>query len=306
MADPVVVRQNASVADLIGLSADSFAKQPFLDVFSGNQILANTRPIAQAYAGHQFGTFNPFLGDGRSVLLGEVDWRGSSWDLVLKGSGKTPFTFVSDGWSTSAECLHEYELTERLALLGVPTIRCLSVIEGSERAHSSGGGSRAIVATLSPSRVRFGSFENCYFRRDVDALRILADYVIEHHFPECQTSGQPNDYARFFKAVVTRTATLIAKWQNVGFVHGMMNTDNQSIVGITLDLGESRILEEPNEDFVAARSDRHGRYAFGQQPIIGLWNCNVLARALSPLVSSQDLRDALSAYEPAFFEQLTA
>jgi uncharacterized protein YdiU (UPF0061 family) len=202
------------------------------------------------------------------------------------------------------ECQHEYDMSERLAILAVPTTRCLCIIEGSEQVYRSRFESVAILTRVTPSHIRFGTFENYYFKKDVDALKILADYVIRRYFPHClgSDSNGNNDYGQFFQDVVIRTAQLIAHWQQVGFVHGMMNTDNQSIIGVSLDLGESAFTEDFDDNFVASSSDREGRYAFGQQPAIGLWNCNVLARALSPLIAPADLRRALENYEPAFIE----
>lgn len=329
LSHPLLVKYNSELAQLMGLSSggsvddgsfskyssskDSFSKK-WLQISSGNHIVKNSTPVAQSYAGHQFGMFNPFLGDGRSVLLGEIDIKETSWDVTLKGSGKTPFTFASDGRASRSECLKEYDISEQLTKLQVPVIQCLSVIQGDEQVYRSGFEPAAMLTRIAPSNVRFGSFENCYFRKDMDALRRLADYVIEHHFHDCLDSEYykeseaggvvENDYAKFFQQVVTKTACLIAQWQNVGFVHGMLNTDNQSIVGITLDLGDSVLLEAPDDEYVACRSDREGRYAFGQQPRVGLWNCNVLARALSPLISAKDLKAALMTYEHTFLDHL--
>lgn len=301
-----LLKKNMQVAQLIGLSDSVFDSPSFLDVFSGNAVLANSTPIAQAYAGHQFGHFNPFLGDGRSVLLGEIKALSGYWDIGLKGAGKTTYTFSSDGRASVDECLHEYTIGERLASLDVPTTRSLCVVKGREQVYRSGFKPVAMLARVAPSFVRFGSFEYCYFKKDYSALKILADYVIERHFFDCIGASGENNYAQFFYQVVKKTAALIAHWQNVGFVHGMMNTDNQSILGVTLDLGESMFIDNRDDDFVASRSDEHGRYAYGQQPVIGLWNCNVLARALSPLISSNDLKSALSNYESIYLDHLHA
>jgi uncharacterized protein YdiU (UPF0061 family) len=302
ISDASLVIQNPAVAEILGLSPPLFGTQSFLDTFSGNYALQNSTPAAQAYAGHQFGKFNPFLGDGRTLLLGEVGVKNETWEIALKGAGKTPFTFASDGRASLTECQHEYDISEHLAALGVPTARCLCIIEGSEQIYRSRFESVAILTRVTPSHIRFGTFERYYFNKDVPALKALTDHVIQHYFPHClgiDTDGN-NDYGRFFQDVVIKTAQLIAYWQQVGFVHGMMNTDNQSILGVSLDLGESAFTEDFDDNFVASLSDRKGRYAFGQQPTIGLWNCNVLARALSPLIKPADLRRALTSYEPSF------
>ncbi len=295
-----LLKTNSQVAELIGLGTDVFEAQSFLDVFSGNALLKNSNPVACAYAGHQFGNFNPFLGDGRSLLLGEIAATNGYWDIGLKGAGKTPYTFSSDGRASVDECLHEYSISEQLEALSVPTTRSLCVIKGSETVYRSGFKSVAMLTRVGPSFIRFGSFEYCYFKKDHSVLKALADYVIERYFLNCIGASGDNNYAQFFYQVVEKTAALIAAWQNVGFVHGMMNTDNQSIVGITLDLGESMFIDSRDDNFVASASDEHGRYAFGQQPVIGLWNCNVLARALSPLISTTDLKKALSIYERTY------
>lgn len=304
IAHAQLLQKNNQVAQLLGLNAEVVDSQAFLDVFSGNALLANSSPVACAYAGHQLGNFNPFLGDGRSVLLGEISSPAGNWDVGLKGSGKTAYTFSADGRASIDECLHEDMVSERLAQLDVPTTRSLCVIKGSEKVYRSGFKAVAILARIAPSFVRFGSFEYCYFKKDTNALKVLADYVIEQHFADCLGANDDNNYAQFFYQVVEKTAALIASWQNVGFVHGMMNTDNQSIVGITLDLGESVFIDNQDDDFVASASDEHGRYAYGQQPVIGLWNCNVLARALSPLISSNDLKRGLSIYERTYLDHL--
>ncbi|MFT7490796.1 MAG: hypothetical protein ACI80S_000377 [Pseudohongiellaceae bacterium] len=304
IADAQLLQKNNQVAQLLDVDIDVINSPAFLDVFSGNAVLTNSSPIACAYAGHQLGNFNPFLGDGRSVLLGEIKSSTGYWEVGLKGSGKTAYSFSADGRASIDECLHEDLISERLAQLDIPTSRSLCVIKGSEKVYRSGFKTAAILARIAPSFVRFGSFEYCFFKKDTQALKALADFVIDRHFADCLSTKDDNNYAKFFHHVVEKTAVLIASWQNAGFVHGMMNTDNQSIVGITLDLGESVFIDPQDDRFVASTSDEHGRYAFGQQPIIGLWNCNVLARALSPLISSNDLKLGLSVYERTYLDRL--
>jgi uncharacterized protein YdiU (UPF0061 family) len=251
--------------------------------------------LAQDYAGHQFGHFNPFLGDGRALLLGEVETPTGILDIYLKGAGKTPYSRTADGRAGLRECLHEFHTTEQLAALGVPTARCLCVVSGSQPVYRGGFEPAAILTRIAPSHVRFGTFENYFFQKNPAALRQLTEHVITCHYADCVASG---DYAGFFREVVLRTARLIAHWQAVGFVHGVMNTDNQSILGLTLDVGLGTFTPERDPAYVCHPDDEHGRYAFGQQPVVGLWNCNVLARALSPLITAADLRAALQEYEP--------
>ena len=299
---PNLVIKSPAVIEMLGLSPSVCNTPAFLDIFSGNALLPNSTPAAQAYSGHQLGKFNPFLGDGRTLLLGDVRTPKKPWEISLKGAGKTPFTFVSDGRAGLTECQHEYNISERLADLGVPTSRCLCIIEGSEKIYRKRFEPIAILTRVMPSHIRFGTFEQCYFKKDIRALKTLADFVIQRYFPHCLKTSDDgkNDYAQFFHEIVVKTARLIAHWQQVGFVHGMMNTDNQSILGVSLDFGESAFTENFDDSFVASLSDRKGRYAFGQQPAIGLWNCNVLAKALSPLIKPVDLRYALRKYEPTF------
>ncbi len=299
LQEPQRVRSNPAVARQLGLDPAECDTDYFLQVFSGNALLSGSRPLAQAYAGHQFGTFNPFLGDGRNVLLGEVPTPTGPLDICLKGAGRTPYARNADGRAGLDECLHEYALSEQLAELGIPTARCLCVTQGKGLVYRQGYGPEAMLTRVAPTHIRFGTFENCYFQRNTTALRQLADHVITHHYPECW-QGSTNRYACLFRAVVLRTARLIAQWQQAGFTHGMMNTDNQSIVGITLDLGSAAFNPDRNPAFVSSRADEHGRYAFGRQPEVGLWNCNVLAKALSPLIPASELRAALLCYEPEY------
>ncbi|RBP49127.1 protein adenylyltransferase SelO family protein [Arenicella xantha] len=306
---PQWIKRNKSLAESLRISPQIFLDDDGLNILSGRKILPGSNPVAQAYAGHQFGKFNPFLGDGRSVLLGELATAVGSIDLALKGSGKTPFTFSSHGRATLSCCLHEYSISEQLAAHGIPTTRCLSIIAGSDQLYQNGRSERVgVLARTAPSFVRFGSFEACYFRRDIAALTTLADYVIKHHFPNLlvDSTNPQTKYALFFQEVVTRTATLIASWQNTGFVHGMMNTDNLSIVGVTLDLGSSQFIEPRDDSYVASAIDHTGRYAFGAQPVVGLWSCNVLAKALSPLVAEEKLTQSLMKYEANFLKHLNS
>lgn len=305
LEQPELVRTNPAVAELLGLDPAEFDTDLFLQVFSGNALLPGMQPVAQAYAGHQFGNFNPFLGDGRSVLLGEVAADNGLWDICLKGAGRTPYARSADGRAGLGECLHEYALSEQLAALGIPTSRVLCVVSGKPLVYRQGFQPAAMLTRVAPTHIRFGTFESCYYRRDHAALRLLADHVMTYYYPECAGTDEAR-YARWLQAVVLKTARLVAHWQVAGFTHGVMNTDNQSIVGVTLDLGEASFTPERDPAYVGNREDEKGRYAFGQQPVVGLWNCNVLARALSPLITAQDLRTALEAYEPEYLRHFAA
>jgi len=303
---PRLVRFDPDTARLLGLPASAHEDDAFVPLFSGNRLPAGCRPLALDYAGHQFGHFNPFLGDGRVVVLGSVDTPQGPLEISVKGAGRTPYARDLDGRAGLTECLHEFSACRRLTELGIPAARGLCVIAGDEQVDRGGFEPAAVLVRVAPSHIRFGTFENQYFRRDADALRRLADYLIAHHYRARVEQSPEAPHAALLRAMVEDSARLIARWQAAGFVHGMMNTDNQSAVGITLDLGASAFTETHDDGFVASPQDDKGRYAFGRQPLIGLWNCNVLARALSPLLPAAALRAAVSAYEPEYLRAYAA
>lgn len=302
LSEPYFVCINPTLAEQLGLTSNFFSSAEVLQVCSGNLLLAGMQPLAQAYAGHQLGKFNPFLGDGRSVLLGGIETNEGYLEWQLKGTGKTPYARHADGLIGLNEALHEYSTSEALAALGIPTVRYLALTAGKNLVYRQGFQAVAILTRLAPSFIRFGHFELCYFERKYPELQQLTDFVIQHYYPDCLNQTKP--YASFFQSVVERTARLIAYWQSAGFVHGMMNTDNQSILGLSLDLGESSFNPEYKADFVSSPADEKGRYAFAQQPVVGLWNCNILARALSPLIEAADLKAALESYETNYLVTL--
>ncbi len=302
LTNPEIIKTNSDTARLLEIDPDEFNSEIFLHVFSGNTILPNSFPLAHDYAGHQLGNFNPFLGDGRALLLFDVETGYGFWEVNLKGSGKTPYSREFDGRASLSICLHEFEMSIKLASLAIPTVHSLCVISGKEPIYKNQIEHAAMLTRIAPSFIRFGTFENYYFQRNYEALRQLTNFVIRHYYPQCLSQGE-YDYALFLREVVIRTAHLIAHWQTVGFVHGMLNTDNQSILGITLDLGESSFTESFDPEFISSPNDEKGRYAFGQQSIIGLWNCNVLARALSPLIPDADLINALGIYEIEYLQK---
>ncbi len=318
--NPCLIKRNEPLMNRLGFHPESSIYQNANNLFSGNANFMGYSPVAQQYAGHQFGNFNPFLGDGRSALVAEITTtstpenlptnptKNQHWQLSIKGIGPTPFSYQGDGHASLNECLHEYECSQRLAAFKVPTVQALCVIKGEQHIYRHGFQDSAMLTRVAPSFVRFGTFELFYFQRNTDALRALADHVIRYHYTDSE-AFEEKKYAHFFKHVVINTAQLIAHWQSVGFVHGMMNTDNQSILGITLDFGSCAFTENFDDAYISAKLDTKGRYAFGQQPTIGLWNCNVLAKALSPLISAKDLKQALLCYEPAYlkhYELLTS
>ncbi len=298
---PYLVSFNPSAATLIDLDPDEAKRAEFAGYFGGSLLPPGSDPIAMLYSGHQFGVYVPQLGDGRAILLGEVrNHAGEKWDLHLKGAGKTAFARDGDGRAVLRSTIREYLCSEAIHGLGIPTTRALCIVGSEEKVHRETIETGAMLLRMAPSHVRFGTFEVFYYRRQHEHLGRLADYVIEQHFPHlARTAPDPDKYARFFGEVVERTARLIAEWQAVGWAHGVMNTDNMSILGMTLDYGPFGFIDDYDPGFICNHSDHHGRYAFDRQPAIGLWNLSCLAQALLPLVPQEPLKADLHAYEPA-------
>ncbi len=293
---PHLVSFNSAAAELIDLDPDE-AKRPELPrCFGGSMLLPGSEPLAMLYSGHQFGVYVSRLGDGRAILLGEVrNHAGEKWDLHLKGAGLTPFSRDGDGRAVLRSTIREYLCSEAMHGLGVPTTRALCVVGSEEKVYRETVETGAMLVRLAPTHVRFGNFEVFYYRGQLEHLTTLADYVIQQHFPHL--GGAAEKYERMFDEVVTLTAHLIARWQAVGWAHGVMNSDNMSILGITLDYGPFGFMEDYDPGFICNHSDHHGRYAFNQQPHIGLWNLGCLAQALVPLASQEALKAALDTYE---------
>ncbi len=284
---------------LIGLRPGEERRTEFTELVSGNALLTGMEPVAGMYGGHQFGVWAGQLGDGRAILLGEVRTdRDQPWELQIKGGGITAFSRFADGRAVVRSTIREFLASEALHALGVPTTRALAMAAGDEPVLRERVERAATVIRMAPTFVRFGSFEIFHYRKQQAEVKTLADYVIDRFYPEC---GDGDDrYARFFAAVVERTAALMAHWQAVGFAHGVMNTDNFSILGLTLDYGPYGFLETYEPGFICNHSDDGGRYAFDRQPTIGLWNCHALAEALSSLIERDALDDALGRYADAY------
>jgi serine/tyrosine/threonine adenylyltransferase len=292
---PYVVSFNARAAELIDLDAAESRRSDFADYFTGNVLLPGSEPLAMLYAGHQFGQFVPQLGDGRAILLGEIKNRaGERWDVQLKGAGQTPYSRRADGRAVLRSSIREYLCSEAMHGLGIPTTRALCIVGSDEEVYRERIETAAVVTRLAPSHVRFGSFEVFYYRGQHEHLVTLADYIIARHFPHL--SGAPDKYPRFLHEVVTRTAQLMAMWQAVGFSHGVMNTDNMSILGMTFDYGPFGFMEIFDPAYICNHSDTGGRYAFDQQPQIGLWNLSALAQALTPLIPVEEAMAILNGY----------
>ncbi len=283
--DPQLVRVNADLAARLGIDADWLQSPDGIAALAGNTVPDGAEPLAQAYAGHQFGSFVPRLGDGRALLLGEVvDVDGVRRDIQLKGSGRTPFSRGGDGRAALGPVLREYIVSEAMAALGVPTTRALAAVATGERILRQEGALRGGVFTrVAASHVRVGTFQYFRARNDVDALRQLADHVIARHYPHAADAANP--YAALLDAVVTAQADLVAHWMSLGFVHGVMNTDNTAVSGETIDYGPCAFMDGFRWQQVFSSIDAGGRYAWGNQPDIALWNLTRFAEALLPLLA---------------------
>ncbi len=296
---PTLIHFNTQAAALLDLDPSAQQDPRFVATFSGGRRLPGMDPVAMLYAGHQFGHYVPQLGDGRAIILGEtVNRRGEKWELQLKGSGQTPYSRGSDGRAVLRSSIREYLCGEAMHGLGIPTTRGLCLIGSADEVHRERVETGAMLTRLAPSHVRFGSFEVFYYRDQHEQVRTLADYVITQHYPEL--ADQPERYLRFLQTVIERTARLLAQWQAVGFAHGVMNTDNMSILGLTLDYGPYGFMEAYQPGFICNHSDHHGRYAFDQQPQIGLFNLSCLAQTLLPLLEIEAAKAALESYQAHF------
>lgn len=286
---------NRQLADDLGLSADLFHAAN-VGIWSGETLLPGMQPVAQVYSGHQFGVWAGQLGDGRGILLGEQQLEdGSKFDWHLKGAGLTPYSRMGDGRAVLRSTIREFLASEAMFALGIPTTRALTIVTSDTPVRRETTEQGAMLVRVAQSHVRFGHFEHFYYRREPEKVQQLADYVIEHHWPELV--GQADRYERWFRDVVERTARLIAHWQTVGFAHGVMNTDNMSILGLTMDYGPYGFLDDYQPDYICNHSDHQGRYAFDNQPAVGLWNLQRLGQSLSPFIAVDKLNDALDHYQ---------
>lgn len=307
LPSPRVIAHSPSAAALLGLSANFFTIPHAADLLCGNRMFDGSVPIATVYSGHQFGVWAGQLGDGRAILLGDVASAKNSEQLEvqLKGSGHTPYSRFGDGRAVLRSSIREFLCSEAMHGLGIPTTRALSIVASPQPVIRETAETAAVVTRVAPSFIRFGTFEHFYARRDESALRTLADFVIAHHYPEL--AGQPRPYQALLREVCRRSARLIAQWQAVGFMHGVMNTDNMSILGLTLDYGPFGFMESFDPKHICNHSDTHGRYAFDMQPAVGQWNCEALAQALLPLLDSlDDAQEALATYPDSFYTTILA
>lgn len=273
------------------ISKLSFDNEDFLAIVSGEKSF-NQPAIAQVYAGHQFGHFVPQLGDGRSCLIG----ISKGYEISLKGAGQTPFSRMGDGRAVLRSSIREYLCSIAMVGLNIPTTEALSLVGSEEQVWREQIETGAIVSRVAKSHIRFGNFEFFAAKGDIEAIKTLADFVIEQHYPQ-------HTYAEFFTSVVKKTAKMIAKWQSVGFNHGVMNSDNMSILGLTLDYGPFAFLETYEPQYICNHTDQQGRYAFDKQPSIGLWNLQRLADSLHSLIKVEELTNALKQYQTTLVQE---
>jgi uncharacterized protein YdiU (UPF0061 family) len=305
VSNPALIVFNQALGDALGLSDTCLDSPEGAAVLAGNLVPAGAEPLAMAYAGHQFGNFVPQLGDGRALLLGQVAGPdGAQHDIHLKGSGRTAYSRGGDGRAALGPVLREYLVSEAMAALGVPTTRALAAVTTGEQVARQELLPGGVITRTARSFVRVGTFEFFASRNNRDAVTKLADYVIDRQYPGCR--DEPNPYLALFEGVIDRQAALIAQWMQIGFIHGVMNTDNMSIAGETIDYGPCAFMDHYAHGRVYSSIDRYGRYAYDNQPNIGLWNLTRLAETLLPLLADNTgdavelAQAALSAYAPSY------
>ncbi len=289
--EPRLVAFNKPLAEELGFELAAFDERQAAEWFAGNAVPEGAEPLAQAYAGHQFGHFNPRLGDGRAVLLGEVtDREGRLRDIQLKGAGMTPFSRGADGRAPLGPVLREYLVSETMHVLGVPTTRALAAVTTGERVFRRVPEPGAVLTRVAASHLRVGTFQYFAARDDLEAVRTLAEMAIERHYPELQDKARGERYLALVEAVSARQAGLVARWMGLGFIHGVMNTDNCSIAGETIDYGPCAFMETYDPATVFSSIDEGGRYAYRNQPWIAQWNLARFAETLIPLIDDDQER----------------
>jgi uncharacterized protein YdiU (UPF0061 family) len=308
VAAPRLIKLNIELARMLGLDPDALVDSQGVEILAGNRVAEGSEPLALAYAGHQYGHFVPQLGDGRANLLGEVMGRdGVRYDVQLKGSGPTPFSRLGDGRAALGPVLREYIVSEAMAALGVPTTRALAAVTTGERVFRGTALPGAVLTRVAASHLRVGTFQYFAAQEDTEATRTLANYAIARHYPEAAQAKQP--YRALLDGIIARHAHLVAQWMHLGFIHGIMNTDNTSISGETIDYGPCAFMEAYDPATVFSSIDHHGRYAYGNQPRITLWNLTRLAEALLPVLEQEtgsqeaalaSANDALAVFAPQF------
>ena len=288
--EPYLISFNPKVAELIDLDKESVDDPHFLELLNGTFTLEASKPFSMCYAGHQFGHYAQRLGDGRAINLGSIN----GWHLQTKGSGETAFSRTADGRAALPSSIREYLMSEAMHHLGIPSTRAVGIIGSQTKLLRNGIEKGAVVMRLSPSWVRFGTFQYFSYFKEHEKLKALADYVIEESYPHLE--NDEDRYFKLFSEVVDATAKLIAGWQGVGFCHGVMNTDNMSIAGLTIDYGPFSMLDDFDFGFVCNSTDKAGRYAYGEQPNVSYWNLTKLAQAFEPIVDKKRMDKKLDDY----------
>jgi serine/tyrosine/threonine adenylyltransferase len=309
LPSPYLVGINARLAQELGLPLERLTAPESVEAFSGNLAPEGVRPLATVYSGHQFGVWAGQLGDGRAILLGEAETAAGPREFQLKGSGRTPYSRMGDGRAVLRSSIREYLASEAMQGLGIPTTRALIVTGSDAPVRREEIETSAVVTRVAPSFIRFGHFEHFAANGQLEQLRRLADYVIDKFYPECRDPDKfaGNAYAAFLEQVSERTAAMVAQWQAVGFCHGVMNTDNMSILGLTIDYGPFQFLDAFDPGHVCNHSDEMGRYAYDKQPNVAYWNLFCLGQALLPLIEDQELAlAALESYKTVFPRDLEA
>jgi len=298
LKNPRLVSLNKDAAKLLGLNPETLRPDELEALLNGTLLLKGSRPYAMTYAGHQFGHYVPRLGDGRAINLG----MANGWNFQLKGSGQTLYSRQGDGRAVLRSSIREYLMSEAMHGLGIPTSRAMAIISSDEKVARERWERGAIVLRLSPSWIRFGSFEYFFHTHRHKELESLADFLLRESFP--QLAGQKDPYLKMFSEIVKRTAELMAQWQSVGFNHGVMNTDNMSAVGLTIDYGPYAFLDTFERGYICNHTDHEGRYSYDNQPRIGYWNLERLAHALSPLIPAKKMEKELEKYPEYFTTRL--
>ena len=306
---PSLVGLNGKLAAELGLDVHWLESAEAIDAMSGNRPLPGSKPLASVYSGHQFGVWAGQLGDGRAILLGELETPTGPQEIQLKGAGRTPYSRMGDGRAVLRSSIREYLGSEAMHGLGIPTTRALAVTGSPAPVRREEVETAAVVTRVAPSFIRFGHFEHFSAREQYGELRALADYVIDRFYPACRTSARfaGNAYAGLLEQVSERTAAMVAQWQAIGFCHGVMNTDNMSILGLTIDYGPFQFLDAFDPGHVCNHSDEQGRYAYNKQPNVAYWNLFCLGQALLPLIADQELAlAALESYKAVFPREMEA
>lgn len=304
LPDPKLISFSPACANDFGLDQLTSNSDNLVALSAGNALLEGMKPLAAVYSGHQFGGYNPQLGDGRALLLGELETAQGHCELQLKGAGPTPYSRGSDGRAVLRSSIREYLCSEAMHALGISTTRALSLVHSPLSVYRETPETAACVMRVAPSFVRFGNFEYFHYNNKPEAVRALADHVLHCHLPELATAS--DCYAQLLRHTLKQTAITVANWQAVGFAHGVMNTDNMSILGLTIDYGPFGFLDDYDPNHICNHSDHQGRYAFKQQASIALWNLNALGNAFTTLVDTSEIIAILKEFESLYADHYNA